>query len=194
MRCLSAIRAANLALLVLAIWLSACEKLAPKPAEQFALRFAHDGSASFGETNQYELMSVPVPSGATTNILWVERKVQLGGESIRDVRLEEALSDRLQSKNSIGLRPGKSGFTNAIPDSLDYGIVIEFSERGREVLQRITKENIGRHLVIVINGKAIMAPVIQQPIQGGTVAIHGFDSKEEANRLADTIRSCMKAP
>ena len=191
MRRMLAKHSVYLVFLTLLTWLSACEKPTHKPVGQFSLRFADDGDTSFAKTNQFELMSVPVPSMATTNTLWVERKVQLGGESIRDVRLDEAPLTTLRGEDLIRPHPEKGGFTNTIPDSLDYGVIIEFSEMGREVIQRITKENIGRHLVIVIDGKAIMAPIIQQPISGGAVAIHGLGSKEKAVRLADTIRSCM---
>jgi len=184
--------AGHLTLLVFLIFLSACEKLAPKPPGQFALRFAHDGDTTF-KTNQFELMSVP--TGTTTNLLWVEKKAELGGESIRDVHVRALPSTTLQEGDVVKLHPENDASTNAVPNSVAYEVIVSLSERGQEVLRSITKENIGRRLVIVVNGKAIVAPRIAEPINTGGLAIVGQQyTRESAGELADIIRSCMDRP
>jgi RNA polymerase sigma factor (sigma-70 family) len=58
---------------------------------------------------------------------------------------------------------------------------------GKEQFAKITRENMGRRLAIIIDGKVISAPVIQSEIRGGKGNISGNFTEQEANRLAASI-------
>jgi RNA polymerase sigma factor (sigma-70 family) len=59
--------------------------------------------------------------------------------------------------------------------------------KGREQFARVTRNNIGRRLAVVIDGKVMSAPVIRSEIPGGRGIISGNFTEAEARQLADRI-------
>ena len=53
----------------------------------------------------------------------------------------------------------------------------------------ITEENIGKPFAIVADDKVLSAPVIREPIRGGTGQIAGNFTLEDANIVAMLLRS-----
>ena len=51
----------------------------------------------------------------------------------------------------------------------------------------VTRENIGRRLAIIVDGRICSAPVIQGEISGGKAQITGNFSEKEAKELAAKI-------
>ncbi len=68
-------------------------------------------------------------------------------------------------------------------------VTFRFNSSGARRFGEVTSENVGRPFAIVLDGKVISAPVIQEPILGGTGQISGDFSVEEANNLAILLRS-----
>jgi preprotein translocase subunit SecD len=66
-----------------------------------------------------------------------------------------------------------------------------FTARGAREFGRLTQENVGRQLAIVLDNVVLSAPVIQTPILGGTGQITGNFTVEEASRLAVLLRVGM---
>ncbi|MBD3672404.1 MAG: hypothetical protein HUJ26_02660 [Planctomycetaceae bacterium] len=64
-------------------------------------------------------------------------------------------------------------------------VTIELSEKGGEKMLALTKEHVNQPLAILVNGEAIMAPVIKQQI-GGRIQISGL-SEKEARSLVKTF-------
>lgn len=69
-----------------------------------------------------------------------------------------------------------------------FGIDVTLTEVGGKKLAEITKDNVGKILGIVVDGKLIMAPVIHTSITGGKAFIQGNFHQEEAERIADGIK------
>jgi len=71
------------------------------------------------------------------------------------------------------------------------GPIIEmtFTEVGGEMLRRLTRENIGKILAVVVDGKVLSAPVITSEIGGGSrkCTIAGTFTMDEATRIADGL-------
>ena len=66
---------------------------------------------------------------------------------------------------------------------------------GARRFARITENNVGKHLAIVLDGKVHMAPVIRTRIPDGRAIIEGSESVEEANDLAIVLRAgALPAP
>ncbi len=100
----------------------------------------------------------------------LEKKILLQGDRIRDSRVSFSQTGQA----SVGL-------------SLD--------DKGKRTFATITRENTGRLLAIVLDGKVQSAPRINEEIAGGEAVITGSFSPEEAAELALVLRSgALPAP
>ncbi|HXK46920.1 MAG TPA: protein translocase subunit SecD [Deltaproteobacteria bacterium] len=74
-------------------------------------------------------------------------------------------------------------------------VSLSFNPDGARVFERVTSENVGRRLAIVLDGKVNSAPVIRDAISGGKAIIEGHFTDEEARDLALVLRSgALPAP
>ncbi|MBN2433131.1 MAG: hypothetical protein JXQ27_16790 [Acidobacteria bacterium] len=72
----------------------------------------------------------------------------------------------------------------------DYGayqVDITFTEAGGTRFAEITGQSIGRKIAILVDGRLVSDPVIQDRITNGRAVIHGHMSREKAERLARGI-------
>ena len=68
-------------------------------------------------------------------------------------------------------------------------VTIRFDGAGGQRFARTTQQNVGRPFAIILDNIALSAPVIQEPILGGTAQITGSFTVESANQLAISLRS-----
>jgi preprotein translocase subunit SecD len=68
-------------------------------------------------------------------------------------------------------------------------VAMSFDQEGQKILAKITRENIGRRLAIILDGKIIDAPLIKEPITTGQAFIQGIKTKEEADKIALVLKS-----
>jgi preprotein translocase subunit SecD len=68
-------------------------------------------------------------------------------------------------------------------------VSISFNKDGARIFERVTGENIGKKLAIVLDGKVVSAPVIRDAISGGKAIIEGRFKMEEATDLAIVLRA-----
>ncbi|RMH06069.1 MAG: protein translocase subunit SecD [Nitrospirae bacterium] len=74
-------------------------------------------------------------------------------------------------------------------------VLVTFDSKGAKEFERITAENIGKRMAIVLDGVIYSAPVIQDRITGGRAQITGAFTTEEANDLAIVLRAgALPAP
>jgi len=66
---------------------------------------------------------------------------------------------------------------------------ITFNSEGGAKFARLTTENVNRPFAIILDGKAISAPNINEPILGGSAQISGSFTVDSANSLAIALRS-----
>ena len=74
----------------------------------------------------------------------------------------------------------------------EYGqrrIVLRFNSQGAEDFAKVTSNNIGKRMAIVLDGKLYCAPSINSAITGGSAEITGKFSEEEAKTIADALMS-----
>ncbi len=80
-------------------------------------------------------------------------------------------------------------------DSTGPYVGLHFDAQGGRAFARVTGENVGKRLAIILDGKASSAPVIQDKITGGKATITGRFSDQEAHDLAGVLRSgALPAP
>lgn len=107
----------------------------------------------------------------STRQLPVERTVAMTGDVISDARH----------------RPGQFG-------EAPY-VSITLNGHGASVFERLTEQNVGRRMAIVLDGKVQSAPTIQERIGGGRASITGIGSLDEARDLAIVLRAgALPAP
>ena len=74
-------------------------------------------------------------------------------------------------------------------------ISISLNSEGSKEFAKITRENVGKRLAIVLDGEVLSAPNIREPILTGSAEITGLFTFEEANLLALSLRSgALPAP
>ncbi|HWA17877.1 MAG TPA: protein translocase subunit SecD, partial [Devosia sp.] len=88
---------------------------------------------------------------------------------------------------------GGESLTNAQPgfDQQTGRSVVsfQFDTRGAIIFGEITSKNVGKRFAIVLDNQVITAPVIQQPITGGSGQISGSFTPATANDLAVLLRA-----
>ena len=74
-------------------------------------------------------------------------------------------------------------------------VSMQMNSEGAKVWQRMTKENIGKSIAIVLDGYVRSFPTVNGEIPGGRSSITGLESIEEAKDLANVLKSGkMPAP
>ena len=66
-------------------------------------------------------------------------------------------------------------------------IDLQFTKEGGDIFARITKENVGKPLAVLLDGQVLSSPVIQGEITGGKAQITGNFTPEEAKALVRNL-------
>jgi preprotein translocase subunit SecD len=111
-------------------------------------------------------------TGRKTSVPYLlKKRSPLTGESITDARV--------QLDNQMG----------------EPYVSLAFDSRGARVFERITGDNVGKRLAIVLDDKVYSAPVIRDKISGGKAQITGAFSMDDAKDLAIVLRAgALPAP
>lgn len=113
----------------------------------------------------------PVTNQASEVSYQIEPGLLMSGEVISDARH----------------RPGQFGESPFV--------AITLNSRGARIFERVTSENVGRRLAIVLDGKVQSAPVIRERIGGGRAVITGNFTLDESRDLAIVLRAgALPAP
>lgn len=83
------------------------------------------------------------------------------------------------------LKKAQVGYGNLGEPQINF----EMKPEGAIEFARITRENVGKQLAIVLDGKVQTAPVIRTEIPGGTGSISGNYTVEEAKKTATLLNS-----
>lgn len=95
----------------------------------------------------------------------------------------------VSGQNLVDSQPSFDGRTN------QPVVTFRFDTAGARKFGEVSSNNVGRPFAIVLDGKIISAPVIQEPILGGTGQISGRFSVQETNDLALLLRAgALPAP
>lgn len=118
-----------------------------------------------------EMATVVLPDASGEGSYQLERRIAMPGERIRDARM---------------------GFD---PDTSEPVVNFKLDNEGARLFGDMTRDNIGRALAIVLDGKVITAPVIRSVIGGGSGEISGAFTIQEASNLALLLRAgALPAP
>ncbi|GJL56840.1 MAG: protein translocase subunit SecD [Nitrospirales bacterium] len=74
-------------------------------------------------------------------------------------------------------------------------VALTFDSRGGQEFERLTSENVGKRMAVVLDGTVYSAPRINTKISGGRAIIEGTFTTSEANDLAVVLRAgALPAP
>ena len=114
---------------------------------------------------------------------------RLEKEGARSLTEEELLTVKLDDvfvPTGITGRLLKRASIQFDPTSNKALVAIEFNNEGKELLAKVTRENIGKTLAIFLDGELKQAPTIQDEINNGSAVITGYDpqtAKEVVKQL-----------
>ncbi|WP_338425103.1 protein translocase subunit SecD [Sphingopyxis kveilinensis] len=75
------------------------------------------------------------------------------------------------------------------PQTNEPVVSIRFDSAGSSAFAKVTAQNVGKRFAMVLDGKVLSAPSINEPILGGSAQISGSFSVASANALAISLRS-----
>jgi len=74
-------------------------------------------------------------------------------------------------------------------------VAIEFNSEGARIFDKITAENVGKRIAIILDNTVYSAPVVKERISGGKATITGGFTIDEAKDLAIVLRAgALPAP
>ena len=79
--------------------------------------------------------------------------------------------------------------TQNYDDQNRVAVQVRFNVQGSQRFAQVTQANVRRRFAIILDNRVISAPVINEPILGGTASIAGSFTVESANALAISLRS-----
>ncbi|MEG9883370.1 MAG: protein translocase subunit SecD [Hyphomicrobiales bacterium] len=97
--------------------------------------------------------------------------------------VQTASSAGVDGEDLVLARPDFAGRTN------EPVVTFLFNQHGAMRFGRLTQANVGRRFAIILDNSVISAPVIHEPILGGTGQISGNFTLQSANDLAILLRS-----
>jgi preprotein translocase subunit SecD len=68
-------------------------------------------------------------------------------------------------------------------------VTIMLTARSGRLFAELTANNVGRRTELRIDGKVVAAPIIREPIKGGSIQISGSMTLADAKELADRLNS-----
>ena len=148
-----------------------------RPGE-LAFQFVSPDNAAWGAEAQRDPDGFRVPDGYERREMAVKRAGQLNREVVFVRSSSEALTGA-EVHQAVVTDNGPGGWT----------ISLDFSPAGAKTFHRITAENVGKRLAIVVDGDVYSAPMIKDAIRGGKAQISASIELKEAKLLAAALDS-----
>ncbi len=103
-------------------------------------------------------------------------------EEVPDLYIETGLTGRYLTRAELIF-----GQSNGSGLSNEPIVSITFDDRGGQLFEKITKENVGEQLAIFLDGEVVSAPRINETITGGSAIISGNFTATEARDLVQNL-------
>ena len=116
----------------------------------------------------------------------------LGDPSDLDTRmLQDNEGNRYPVRNQVELDGDRLSDASAgfDPTTREPVVNFRFDRVGARLFGQITEANVGKPFAMVLDGKVLSAPVIREPILGGSGQISGSFTVEEASTLSALLRA-----
>jgi len=88
----------------------------------------------------------------------------------------------LEGKHVVSAKPAQD-------QNNQYVVALSFDEEGTKIFSQVTKELVGKPIVIYMDETAVQTATVSEQISSGEAQIDGMDNYDEAKALADKINS-----
>ncbi|KKS88212.1 MAG: hypothetical protein UV62_C0011G0008 [Parcubacteria group bacterium GW2011_GWC1_43_11] len=136
----------------------------------------------------------------------IERRVNLFGvsepiESIEETETQKILNEqKAGNKEFLAADPYfkptnlsgryiKSAKVTFDQNTYQPEVSVQFDDEGAKIFEELTTKNVGKQLGIYLDGLPISAPVVREPISGGSAVISGKFTPSEAKKLAERLNA-----
>ena len=155
----------------------AIEEIGKTPLLEFKL---YNQELAIQQESANALRSLATSSGAQVD------SVKVNGEevSLDDINpfVDTGLTGRYLETATLQFAGGQGGQLSNEPL-----VAVRFNGEGADLFAEITRQNVGEQLGIFLDGELLSAPVINEPIIGGTAIISGNFTPDEAQALATNL-------
>lgn len=114
-----------------------------------------------------------------------------------ELRLVESIKE-----NNNSAPPGKTIITGSDIKNVEvrfsasnFGeplVCVQLNDNAKEIFSNVTAENVGKRIAIIVDNRLIIAPIIRERIPDGNIVIAGNFKVEQANDLANAIKSSRR--
>lgn len=122
------------------------------------------GKVPPGSQILYKIVRNPRTGAVTRTPFLIKKPIRMTGDVLTDAKV----------------RPDQTG---------RMYISMDFNRRGARIFEKLTGENVGERLAIILDDRVFSAPVIKDRIPGGSAIIEGMFTPEEASELALVLRA-----
>jgi SecD/SecF fusion protein len=135
-----------------------------------------------------DLSKLPVDA----TIAWGNQDMTLrSGETVREL----FALDRRTPLTGSGIKNARVKYGMDSDNPSAPGVELIMNSNGRTIFARVTGENVGRRLAIVLEGQVASAPVVREKIRDGVAAITGGFTDKEAQGLNVVLKAgALPAP
>jgi preprotein translocase subunit SecD len=126
-----------------------------------------------------------------SQLLWTDSEEGMRGVSGRSLYVVKREPEMKGA--SIATAEARVGLSQTDPGG--WGVSVTMTPKGRADFARVTSNNVGRLMAIVLDGRVSSAPVIREAIPSGDASITGRFTVENARDLAIVLRAgALPAP
>jgi preprotein translocase subunit SecD len=87
---------------------------------------------------------------------------------------------------TLGVESAELGYDMRTNEPL---VTVRFTPQGAQLFAEITRNNVGRRMALRVDGRVIVAPVIREPIIGGSGQLSGGLTADQAKTMAARLSS-----
>jgi SecD/SecF fusion protein len=140
------------------------------------------------EENNAPAGLIPVPEGAE-QLVYRKRNPDTGVTTTEPMLVKKQALRTGDMVTDARMAIGRGEFTS------EPHVALELSGEGARIFDRITGENVGKRIAIVLDNTIYSAPVVKERISGGHAQISGAFTPDEAKDLAIVLRAgALPAP
>lgn len=115
-------------------------------------------------------------------------------ETYKDERNGKPFEEKLLIKKKADIAGNMVKAAGPTYDAQGWGVSLGFTDAGGQLFGDLTAQNVNNRFAIVLDNEVISAPVIREPIRGGSASITGNFTETQARNLASALENPLETP
>lgn len=99
---------------------------------------------------------------------------------------DEATGETLALREDVSLDNADLAAARVVPTGATFGVEVTFTTAGTAKMRAVTRENVGRRIAVIVDGRVIASPVVRTEVADLGV-LSGRYSRSDAERIARAI-------